>query len=80
MVLGWDLEKGRERLLVPIDCQSDLLCNMLVNEQDCYILAFREFLKGCLDGRYLGLGINDENVLLLMLVDVADAGEQKTCD
>ena len=29
--------------------------HMLVNEQDCYILAFCEFLEGCLNGRYLCL-------------------------
>lgn len=28
VVLGWDLEEGRESLLVPIDRRSDLLCNL----------------------------------------------------
>lgn len=28
--------------------------HMLVNEQDCHILAFCELLEGCLNGRYLG--------------------------
>lgn len=28
VVLGWDLEEGRESLLVPINRRSDLLCNL----------------------------------------------------
>lgn len=44
--------------LMSIEHIDEAVCDgthMLVNEQNCYILAFRELLKGCLNGRYLGL-------------------------
>lgn len=49
MVLRWYLEESRKRLLIPINRRSDLLCNMLVNEQYCNVFAFCEFLESCLN-------------------------------
>lgn len=80
MVLGWYFQQSREGVLVMVNSRSDLLCNMLVDEQYCNILAFREFLEGCLDGRHLCFGIYDQEVLLLLFVNVTYASKKKTCD
>lgn len=80
MVLGWYFQQSREGVLVVVNSRSDLLCNMLVDEQHCNILAFREFLEGCLDGGHLCFGVYDQEVLLLLFVNVTYASKKKTCD
>jgi hypothetical protein len=38
---------------------------VLVDQQDAYVLSLgRESIKRCLDGRVVGLAINDEEILL----------------
>lgn len=65
MVLRRDLEQRRESGRVRLDAMSYLVRNVLVDQQNCNVLALlRELVEGSLDGRVLGLCVDDEEVLL----------------
>ena len=65
MVFGRDLEQRRESGCVRLDAMSYLVRNVLVDQQNRNVLALlRELVEGSLDGRVLGLRVDDEEVLL----------------
>lgn len=80
MVLRWYLKESWKCLLIPINGRSNLLCDMLVNEQYCNVLAFCELLESCLDCGYLCLGIHYQEILLLLFVNVSYPSKEETCD
>jgi len=51
---------------------------MLVDEDNCNILPLGELLERSFDPRYLCFRIYDEEVLPLVLVDVADACKKQS--
>jgi len=48
---------------------------MLVDEQNCDILTFRERFESLLNRRDLRFGVDDEEVLLVLFVNVANPGQ-----
>jgi len=80
MILRWYLKHSWERGLVSFHGRSYSLRNVLVNQEDSDIFSFGELVEGRFYGRRLRLGINYEEVLLLMRVDMSYAGEKDTSD
>lgn len=80
MVLRRYLQESRKRLLIPINGRSDLLCDMLVDEQYCNVFAFCEFLESRLNCRYLCLGIHYQEILLQLFVDVSYPSKEEPGD
>jgi hypothetical protein len=64
MVLRRDLEQRRESRGVSLHAMSYLFRNVLVDQQDCDILALRgELVESRFDCAGLGLGVDDKEVL-----------------
>jgi hypothetical protein len=64
MILARNLEQTRKRRRVCLHAMSYFLRNVLVDQQDGYVLALsRELVECGLDGACFGLGVYDEEVL-----------------
>jgi len=67
MIFGGDLQECRKGLLIFVYSWSDLLCDMLIDQEDCNVLTFCELLKRSFNRGYLRFGIYDEEIFLLIL-------------
>lgn len=79
VILARDLEQSRESLRVPVYEGSDLLGQVLVDEEDANVLSFaRVRLEGRLEIRYGRRGIGNGEVLAAVRRDFAYAGQEQT--
>lgn len=80
MVFAGNFQQRRESLAIFVDKGADLVSYMLIDQHNRNVLPLFGKAGECLldiSGRRLG--IDDKEVLIAVLVDVANASKNETC-
>ncbi len=70
VILGRDLQNGRNGILVAIDHETDHVGNVLTDEDDGNVFTCSEFLERVLDGFHRRLGIHHQVIRLAPKIDI----------
>lgn len=80
MVFGRNLEESGESFVVFVNCRPDLLCNVLVDEENGDVLPLRVFVKRRFNRCNRRLCVDNQEVLLLLFIYMTDSCEEETSD
>ncbi len=79
MLFGWDLENGRNGVMVVLQNMSNIIRNVLVDQDDANVIPRRKVLECFFDLLELGVLFDNQEVGSLGC-PVADSGEQEAGD